>query len=196
MANLEFRYGVMGSGKSMALLQMIYNYEMNNKNVILIKSTVDSKADDYVISRIGPKRKVDIMLDENESIFNDNYVGLLVNTDAILIDEAQFLTQRQVDDMWIITKEYDIPVICFGLKTNYASELFDGSKRLIELSDKIIELDTICNCGVKARFNARMVDNDFTMYGDEVIIDGDNPNVKYVPLCGKCYLEKVLRKIK
>lgn len=193
MANLEFRYGPMNSGKSMALLQMAYNYEENNKKVLLIKSVIDTKGGDYLVSRIGPKRKVQIKLKKNESLLNDNYFRLIENSDAILVDEAQFLDKKQVEDLWIIAKKMNIHVICFGLKTNFKSEFFEGSKRLFELSDKFKELETICSCGTKARFNARMINGKYTINGEENIIDGSNDKVKYVPLCGKCYLEKVFR---
>ena len=191
MANLEYRYGPMNSGKSMSLLQMAYNYEENNKKVLLVKSVIDTKGGDYLVSRIGPKRKIQIKLDKNESLLSDKYVGMLTNVDAILVDEAQFLTTSQVEDLWIIAKTKNISVICFGLKTNFKSEFFEGSKRLFELADKFKELETICSCGVKARFNARKVNGKFILDGDEFVIDGDNKSVKYVPLCSKCYLNKV-----
>lgn len=193
MANLEFRYGPMNSGKSMALLQMAYNYEENNKKVVLIKSSTDTKGEDYLVSRIGPKRKVDINLLENESILSDKYMKYISKANAILVDEAQFLSEKQVDELWIISKKYNIPVICFGLKTNFKSKFFEGSKRLFELSDKFKELETICSCGIKARFNARKVNGKFILDGEECIIDGKNKKVEYVPLCGKCYLKKVLK---
>lgn len=193
MANLEFRYGPMNSGKSMALLQMAYNYEENNKKVILIKSSIDTKGEDYLVSRIGPKRKVDIKLLENESLFCDKYIKSILKADAILVDEAQFLTKKQVEELWIISKKHNISVICFGLKTNFKSEFFEGSKRIFELADKFKELETICSCGVKARFNARKVNKRFTLNGDECIIDGKKEKHEYVPLCGKCYMKKVLK---
>ena len=105
MANLEYRYGPMNSGKSMAVLQMAYNYEENNKKVILVKSVVDTKGGDYLVSRIGPKRKIGIKLDKNESLLDDKYITLISNMDAILVDEAQFLTKKQVEDLWFIAKE-------------------------------------------------------------------------------------------
>lgn len=194
MANLEYRYGPMNSGKSMAVLQMAYNYEENNKKVILIKSVVDTKGGDFLISRIGPKRKVQIKLKKDESLFSGKYMCMLDDLDAILVDEAQFLTKKQVEELWIIAKEKNIPVICFGLKTNFKSEFFEGSKRLFELSDKFKELETICFCGTKARFNARKVNGKFIKEGTEVEIDGENNTIEYVPLCGKCYLEKVFKK--
>ena len=191
MANLEYRYGPMNSGKSMAVLQMAYNYEENGKKVILVKSVTDTKGEDYLVSRIGPKRKVQIKLDKKESLLSDKYKKMLEDLDAILVDEAQFLTKGQVEDLWIISKNMNIPVICFGLKTNFKSEFFEGSKRLFELSDKFKELETICSCGIKARFNARKVDGEYILNGDETLIDGENKKVEYEPLCGKCYLNKV-----
>lgn len=180
----------MNSGKSMAILQMAYNYEENDKRVILVKSVVDTKGGDYLVSRIGPKRKVGIKLDKEDSLLNDKYISLIQKQDAILVDEAQFLTKKQVEDLWYIAKEYNISVICFGLKTNFKSEFFEGSKRLFELSDKFKELETICKCGTKARFNARKVNGKYILDGKEVEIDGKE-NIEYVPLCGRCYLEKV-----
>ena len=119
---------------------------------------------------------------------------MIKTKNAVLVDEAQFLSAKQVEQLWIIAKEFNIPVICFGLKTNFKSEFFEGSKRLFELSDKFKELETICSCGTKARFNARMVNNKFIKDGEEFVIDDNNKEVKYVPLCGKCYLEKVFQK--
>lgn len=194
MANLEFRYGPMNSGKSMALLQMAYNYEENNKKVILIKSVIDTKGGDYLVSRIGPKRKIQIKLNKKDSLLSDEYMEKFKENDAILVDEAQFLTKSQVEDLWIISKKLDIPVICFGLKTNFKSEFFEGSKRLFELSDKFKELETICECGKKAFFNARKINGKYVRDGLENVIDGENEKIKYVPLCGKCYLEKVFKR--
>ena len=104
MANLEYRYGPMNSGKSMALLQMAHNYEENNKKVILVKSVTDTKGGDYLVSRIGPKRKIQVKLERTESLLDDKYDVLIKDKDAILVDEAQFLTVRQVEDLWIIAK--------------------------------------------------------------------------------------------
>ncbi len=191
MANLEFRYGTMNSGKSMAVLQMAYNYEENGKRVILIKSVIDTKGGDYLVSRVGPKRKVQIKLHKDERLLCDKYVPMIMGLDAIFVDEAQFLTKKQVEDLWYISKRMNILVICFGLKTNFKSEFFEGSKRLFELADKLKELETICSCGTKARFNARKVNGHFVFYGDEFVIDNENENTEYVPLCGKCYLDKV-----
>lgn len=194
MANLEFRYGTMNSGKSMAVLQMAYNYEENGKRVILIKSVIDTKGGDYLVSRVGPKRKVQIKLHKDERLLCDKYLPMIMGLDAIFVDEAQFLTKKQVEDLWYISKRMNILVICFGLKTNFKSEFFEGSKRLFELADKLKELETICKCGNKARFNARKVNGKYLKSGKEIVIDGEETNVQYVPLCDDCYLKEVLKK--
>lgn len=188
MSKLYFRYGAMNCGKSSALMQVAYNYEQNNKKVIVIKSEIDTKGNNYLESRIGLKRKVDILLKENESI--EKYYDKLDEISCILVDEAQFLSEKQVDELYYITKYYNIPVICYGLKTNFQSKLFNGSKRLLELSDELDELITICRCGKRAKFNTRFINDKFTLKGDTNLIDGSVSNVKYIPLCGKCYLEE------
>lgn len=192
--HLEFRYGVMNSGKSMAILQMAHNYEENDRKIILVKPAIDKKGGDEVVSRIGPRRKVDILLAEEDSLLDKKYKKKLQDIEAILIDEANFLTTEQVNDLWYIAKTMNISVICFGLRSNFKTELFEGTKRLFELADKIQELDTICKCGVKARFNARMVNGEYVREGDNIVIDGEYDNTVYVPLCSRCYIKYVLKK--
>lgn len=195
MSKLEFRYGAMNSGKSMELMRIAYNYNENNKKVVIIKSQIDTKGNDYLVSRVGMKRKVDIFLKSNESLFTENNKDVYLTADAILVDEAQFMLPFQIDELWYISKLLDIPVICFGLKTDFTTNTFPGSKRLLELSDELIELETICSCGKKARFNARKVNDEYVTEGQQNVIDGSD-NVEYVPLCGSCYIEKVLKKDK
>ncbi len=140
--------------------------------------------------------KADIILGESEKLLSEQYIDKLLETDVILVDEAQFLSAGQVEELWQITKEFDKSVMCYGLRTNFKGYLFEGSKRLMELSDSIRELDTInlCTCGNQAQFNARLENGVFTLEGDEVAIDGASKKIEYQPLCGKCYLRKVLRK--
>lgn len=195
MSKLEFRYGAMNSGKSMELMRIAYNYNENNKKVVIIKSQIDTKGNDYLVSRVGMKRKVDIFLKPNESLFTENNKDVYLAADAILVDEAQFMLPFQIDELWYISKLLDIPVICFGLKTDFTTNTFPGSKRLLELSDELIELETICECGKKARFNARKVNGKYVIEGQQNVIDGSD-NVEYVPLCGSCYIENVLKKDK
>lgn len=192
MSKLYFRYGAMNCGKSSALMQVAHNYEENKKEIRVIKSKIDTKANDKLSSRIGLTRKVDILIDRDESFveyFEEwyNYVSCL------LVDEAQFLTINQVEELWYVAKMYDIPVICYGLKTDFKSNLFEGSKRLLELADEIEELVTICSCGKRAKFNTRLVNDEYVLDGNVVEIDGDDDSIKYEPMCGKCYLQKVKR---
>ncbi len=190
MAKLYFRFGAMNCGKSTALMQVAHNYNENNKRVVVIKSSLDTKADDSIESRIGLKRKVDILIDPEKSL-EPYYEDWNQDVACVLVDEAQFLSTKQVEELWIASKMYDIPVICYGLKTDFQSHLFEGSKRLIELADELEELSTICHCGTKAKYNARFVDGEFTLEGKEILIDGAESNVEYRPLCGKCYLKKI-----
>lgn len=188
MAKLYFRYGAMGSGKSTLLIQVVHNYEAKGLKVLVVKPSLDTKGEDKVISRIGIERRVDILLRENELVSNYELKDIV----CILVDEVQFLTEEQITDLWYLSKEYDIPVVCYGLKVNFKGELFEGTKRLLELSDSLEELTTICRCGKKARFNARKVNGKYTLTGDDVIIDGME-NIEYEALCGKCFLENVVK---
>lgn len=188
MAKFHFRYGAMNAGKSTILLQTAYNYEEKGKKVVILKPSVDTKGDEKIVSRIGLERKVDYLIGDNDSIISklgDNLSSL----SCILVDEAQFLKRKQVDELFYISKMMDIPVIAFGLRTDFKSNGFEGSIRLLELADAIEEMPTICRCGKKARFNARKVDGKFTFDGDSIVID-DNSNVKYESLCGTCYIEE------
>ena len=191
MSKLYFRYGAMNCGKTTSLLQVAHNYEERGMKVVLIKPSIDTKANDSVSSRIGVERKVDHLVSPEENL--KGYLNLLVgNTSCVLVDEAQFLSESQVEELFVFSKLTNIPVICFGLRCDFRTNLFPGSKRLFELADEIEELYTICRCGRKARFNARIVNGELTLDGDQVAIDGD---VEYESLCGKCYLTKV-RKMK
>lgn len=189
MSKLYFRYGAMNCGKSSNLMQVAHNYEENNKVVRVIKSKEDTKADNKLSSRIGLEREVDILIEKDES-FEKYFEDWNNNVHCLLVDEAQFLSAKQIEELWIVSKMYDIPVICYGLRTDFRSNLFEGSKRLLELADELEELPTICECGKRARFNARFVDDTFTLEGDEVLIDGSKSNVKYKPMCGKCYIKR------
>ncbi|MBE6151904.1 MAG: thymidine kinase [Firmicutes bacterium] len=190
MAKLYFRYGAMTAGKSTLLLQVAHNYKFNNMRVIIVKPKIDTKGNNKIVSRMGLSSEVDILLDENKNIYH--YQQIAKESDCILVDESQFLNKEQAIALWKFSKEYDIPVICYGLKTNFKGELFEGSATLMAYADELEELKTICSCGKTARFNARKVDGEFTVSGDEVIID-DSSKVEYVPLCGKCYFKKVIK---
>ena len=190
MAEIVFKMGSMSSGKTTALLQLAYNYEQAGKSIIVIKPTIDKKGEDYIVSRLGIKRKVDLLISKDDEIKD---IVDLSKVEYIFVDEVQFMTEEQIKELWIISKLEDIPIICYGLKTNFKGELFEGSRALIEVADKIEELQTICPlCGNDAKFNARIINGDYTLKGDEVAIDG--LDAEYKSLCGKCYIKKVLKK--
>ena len=184
MSKLYFNYGAMNSGKSTALLQVAHNYEQQGMKVLIIKPAIDTKAEDRVSSRLGIERKVDILLTKSGRIVNE----MKDVPDAILVDEAEFLTRKQVDELYVITKEYDVPVLCYGLRTDFQSKGFEGATRLLELADDIKELKTICKCGSKATHNLRLVNNVPTFVGKQVEIDNQE-TVEYESVCGKCYLK-------
>lgn len=189
MAKLHFKYASMNSGKSIDLIRTVYNYEENGFKVIVMKPGIDTKGEDYVQTRIGLKRKVDFLIDENDDvleILRDKLEGVSV----IFIDEVQFLNEEQIDDLFIISKVYDVPIICYGLRTNFKMEAFAGSKRLLEIADILEELQTLCSCGNIARYVGRKYNGQFQEDGDEIVIDGAL-NYDYEPLCGECYLKKV-----
>ena len=188
MAKLYFRYGAMNCGKTLHLLQTDYNYRKNNMKTIVIKPSVDTKDGNCIVTRLGLKRKVDILLKPYDNVRQKLDTKDVV---CILVDEAQFLQPHQVEDLWKIAKLSDIPVICYGLRTTFTSKFFIGSKPLMELADDLDEISTICSCGKKAKFNARKVNGEFVTDGAEIAIDGEN-DVTYEPLCGKCYIEKVM----
>lgn len=185
MAKMYFRYGAMNCGKTAHLLQVAHNYNENGFDVLVIKSSVDKKGDKNIVSRTGLKREVDILVSKDEEI-----IPLIdLNTTALLVDEVQFMTESQIKELWYISKVYDIPVICYGLKTNFKAKLFEGSKAVIELADDLEELPTICSCGKKARYNARYINGKFTSEGEEVAIDGID--AEYKSLCAECYIKEL-----
>lgn len=191
MAKLHFRYGAMNSGKTTILIQTAYNYEERDQKVILIKPALDSKGGESIVSRIGASRKVDALIAPNDSVV-EKIEKYFDNLNCILVDEAQFLERKQVDELFYITKVYNIPVIAFGLRTDFKTEGFTGSTRLLELADELEEMPTICRCGTKARFNGRKINSEFVTEGESVVID-DGKEVEYESLCGTCYFQKVLK---
>lgn len=194
MAKLRFFYGAMKGGKSSILIPTAYNLEENGNRVLVVKPKVDNKGEDHILARSGASLKVSLLIDKEDSFFSNEILSLIFESDTILIDEVQFLTKQQIDELWMITKKLDVQVIGFGLRANFQSELFEGSKRLFELADDICEMPIIplCKCGEKARFNARMVDGKYTLDGEECVIDGSNQSINYIPLCGECYLKEVV----
>ncbi len=191
MAKLYFRYGAMNSGKSTALMQVAHNYEERGMEVLVLKPSIDTKGGDQLVSRLGVTRTVDISVTPDMDLFETirRYCEEHFRPACILTDESQFLTAEQAEQLFLITVELDIPVIAYGLRTDFCLKGFSGSTRLLELAHEIEEMKTICTCGRKAVCNARMVNGEFVFEGNQVAIDLEN-NVEYQSLCAKCYFEK------
>jgi thymidine kinase len=195
MSKLYFRYGAMNSGKSTALLQAAFNYEERSQYVLLAKPAVDSKGDRSIVSRLGVTREVDFLVEPEHNLrelfaqyadeFSRNHASRIA---CLLIDESQFLTPAQVDQALEIAVLDDVPVLAYGIRTDFQTKSFPGSRRLMEIAHSLEELKTICRCGRKAMFNARKINGKFIFDGDQVAIDGDQ--VSYESLCAGCYFEK------
>ncbi len=191
MAKLYFRYGAMNSGKSTLLIQTAYNYEERGMKILLVKPKIDTKGNNLIVSRIGKTREVNEVLSKDDNLYElvkDKYSDV----SCVLIDEAQFLEPKQVDECMKVVIDLDIPVICYGLRTDFLTKGFPGSSRLLEIAHTIEEMKTICKCGRKAIFNARYVDGEFANSGDQVSIDNQR-EVNYVSMCGKCYEEELTK---
>jgi thymidine kinase len=197
MSKLYFRYGAMNSGKSTALLQAAYNYEERSQHVLIAKPSVDSKGDKSIVSRLGVSRDVDFLISPSQNLrekFASEAESLRRAENkqiaCLLLDEAQFLSPEQVDQCLEIAVLDGVPVLAYGIRTDFKTLSFPGSKRLLEISHSLEELKTICRCGRKAMFNGRLLNGVFVFDGEQVAIDGDQ--VTYESLCANCYLEKTL----
>ena len=187
MAKLYFKYGAMGSSKSAQALITKFNYEELGMTVWLIKPSIDTRdGADIVKSRIGLAARAQIITpDQNIA---DEY-RKLDTYDVIIADEAQFFTPEQIDQLRALVDEDDIPVLCFGLRTDFLTHLFPGSQRLLELSDSLTEIKTVCACGRKATVNARIDGAGRVItQGDQVFLGG---NDSYVAMCHKCWVDKI-----
>ena len=189
MAKLYFRYGAMGCGKTAQLLQVAFNYKEKGINVCVMKPKIDTKAGSKLQTRIGIERDIDYLIDQNDDIY-EIVKNKFKTCKCILVDESQFLTEAQVDDLMKIVVELNVPVICYGLRTDFLTNGFTGSIRLLEIAHTIEELKTICKCGRKATYNARYVNEKIVTNGDSIVID-NNPSVKYISLCPHCYYEEI-----
>lgn len=211
MAKLYFRYGAMNSGKSTSLLQAAYNYEERGQHVLLAKPEIDTKGADQIDSRLGVRRTVDFLISPDadlRSLFAEHRgrvraraedalipesaaTGSAPDVACLLIDEAQFLTRPQVDDLLRIVVLDRVPVLAYGIRTDFQTQAFPGSRRLLELAHSLEELKTICRCGRKALFNARLVGGRFVFDGDQVAIDELSADrVTYESMCAECYLRE------
>ena len=198
MAKLYFRYGAMGSSKSANILMVRYNYEERGQYAILLKPRTDDRDGEHKIQyRIGlsaPVEYVDDFLKEISKLWNGKeteylYHGKKVN--AILVDEAQFLSPEEVDALSDIVDFYEIPVLCYGLRTDFLNHLFPGSRRLMEIADVIEEVPTVCWCGKRAQCNTRYSNGKIVREGAQIMLGS---NESYVALCRKHYKEGKLWK--
>lgn len=189
MAKLYYRYGAMNSGKSTALMQVAFNYEERGMRVFILKPSIDTKGGECLLSRLGVSRPVDKAVTPDMDVFE------LVKQEAargdkplacVLTDESQFFTPQQAEQLFMVTVKLNIPVIAYGLRTDFSMHGFPGSTRLLELAHAIEEMKTICTCGRKATCNGRKVNGEFVFEGDQVAIDQEN-NVEYQSLCAQCY---------
>ena len=187
MAKLYFKYGAMGSSKSAQALITQFNYEELGMSVWLIKPSTDTRdGADVIRSRIGLARHARIITPEQNIIEEYKKAG---KHNVIISDEAQFFTPRQIDQLRTIVDEEDIPVLCFGLRTDFLTRFFPGSQRLMELADSITEIKTVCACGRKATVNARIDEQGHVITeGSQIFLGG---NDSYIAMCHKCWKEKI-----
>ena len=188
MAKLYFKYGAMGSSKTAQALITKYNYEENDLSVWLIKPSADTRDGQAILrSRIGLEATVEVISPEKDvyQLFIDTRKG---KCDAIIVDECQFLTGAQIDQLRSIVNDFNVPVMCFGLRTDFQTRLFPGSMRLMEVADTIQEIKTMCDCGAKATVNARISDGYIVTEGAQVVLGG---NDSYIAMCHRCYIRGI-----
>lgn len=189
MAKLYYKYGVVNSSKSANALMTIHNYEEQGMKVFLIKSVIDTRDGGQVKSRaIKDTKEVNAVVTNKDNLYTLISYNMSNGIDVVIIDECQFLCARQINELRRVVDELKIPVICYGLKTDFKTHLFDSSKRLLELADSFQEIKTVCSCGSKAIFNARVnLHGDVMLSGDTIQIGG---NDMYKPMCSKCFYKK------
>ena len=189
MAKLYFKYGAMGSSKTAQALITKYNYEENDLKVWLIKPSADTRDGVQILrSRIGLAAEVEVIAPEVDvyELFCSTRSG---QCDVIIVDECQFLTEKQIDELRAIVNDCNVPVMCFGLRTDFQTRLFPGSRRLMEVADTIQEIKTICDCGAKATVNARVDGSGHIVTeGAQVVLGG---NDSYIAMCHRCYINGI-----
>jgi thymidine kinase len=186
MAKLYFRHGTMGSAKTMNLLAVAHNYRSQGKRVLLLKPQLDTRfSDKGIVSRSGLKIEADMLLARDSVLDPKTFEGLA----CVLVDEAQFLSVSVVDQLRGIALRPGVPVICYGLRTDFQSHLFEGSRRLLELADSIEEIKVTCQfCNRKAILNMRFMDGEPTLSGEQIVLGGDE---SYAPACFACFQERL-----
>ena len=192
MAKLYFKYGAMGSSKTAQALITKFNYEERGMRVLLLKPATDTReAEGIISSRVGLSSPC-VTVSECEDLFA-LFSSIRPRPDVVIADESQFFTARQVDELRAVVDEYDVPVLCFGLRTDFTTRLFSGSARLFEVADSIAEIKTICSCGAKATVNARLgASGRVVVHGEKIVIGG---NEKYIAMCHKCW-QKAIKETK
>ena len=185
MAKLYFRHGTMGSAKTMNMLAVAHNYRSQGKRVTLLKPRLDTRfSDRSIVSRSGLRLDADVLLERDSVLDPAAFEGLA----CVLVDEAQFLSARVVEQLRALTLRPGVPVICYGLRTDFQSHLFEGSKRLLELSDSIEEVKVTCQfCNRKAILNMRIAGGRPTLSGEQIVLGGDE---SYAPACFTCFEER------
>ncbi len=187
MAKLYFKYGVMGSSKTAQALITKFNYEERGMRVWLIKPQIDSRdGEGVVVSRAGLS-SIAYMFPPEEDLYQ-SFQKHASQVDVIIVDECQFMSEEQVDQLSMVVIDYNIPVLCFGLRADFRTKMFPGSKRLMEIADSITEIKTICSCGRKATVNVRLDQNGkIITEGEQILIGG---NDRYTAMCYQCFIEK------
>lgn len=188
MAKLYFKYGVMGSSKTAQALITKFNYEERGMKVWLIKPQTDSRdGDGLLISRAGLSAPA-YVLPYNENVY-EGFKRLEYPVDVVIVDECQFISEDQVDQLAMLVIDYDLPVLCFGLRADFRTKMFPGSKRLMEIADSITEIKTICSCGRKATVNVRLNESGKVVTeGEQILIGG---NDRYTAMCYSCYIQAI-----
>ncbi len=185
MAKLYFKYGVMGCSKTAQALITKFNYEERDMKTLLLKPSTDTRDGVHTLSsRIGLTAEA-LCVPPDRDIFR-MYTDSYMDRQVVIVDECQFLTPEQVDQLGMICMEYDVPCLCFGLATDFLTHLFPGSRRLFEIAESVSEIKSVCRCGAKATVNARLDDNGNVLYSGEQICLGGNE--RYTAMCRKCWL--------
>jgi thymidine kinase len=186
MAKLYFRHGTMDSAKTMNLLAVAHNYRQQGKRVALLKPRLDDRFGGRVIvSRSGLEKAVDLLLEDDTELDPPFFAAL----DCVLVDEAQFLSSKVIEQLRAVTRTCNVPVICYGLRTDFRTRLFPGAQRLFELADSIEEIKVTCQyCNRKAIFNMRLVNGEPTADGEQIQLGA---NESYAPACHVCYVERL-----
>lgn len=184
----------MGCGKTMQLLQVAFNYEERGQKVCVIKPSTDTKNGTKLLTRIGPERDTNFCFDRRTNLFNrikKDYADVA----CVLVDEAQFLTPKQADQLLQVVVKLNIPVMCYGLRLNFrmTDGGFEGATRLLQIAHKVEELKTICDCGRKATLNTRWLNDKMVTDGPDVLIDGTT-KIEYRALCAHCYFKNLEKK--